>query len=79
MNKTLIILLIGIWGAACSALPNALDESNNAQDALVFEHKMALEDSIAAKKQADIDYYASSEYQQGRHANQFIKNNRGGL
>ena len=75
MNKTLIILLIGIWGAACTALPSAIDESNNAQDALIFEHKLSLID-----EQIDDEQYEQSEQAaNARHANEFIKNNRGEL
>lgn len=77
MNKSLVIIALAAWVAACSALPNALDKADATQDALIIEHKLSISDSGAAKQQADADYYASSEYRNARHANQFIRESRG--
>lgn len=72
MNKLIILLAISIGGAACTALPDAQVRTDRAQDALIAEHKLINADSEAARAQAAIDYYASDEYKQARHANQFI-------
>ena len=77
MSKTLVVITLAAWVAACSALPNALDRENGTQDALIIEHKLSISDSGAAKQQADADYYASAEYRNARHANQFIRDSRG--
>ena len=72
MDKLFIVALISIGGAACTALPNAQDRADQAQDAMIAEHKLSIADSDAAKEQAAIDYYQSEQYRQARHANQFI-------
>lgn len=77
MNKSLVIIALAAWVAACSALPNALDSESSNQDALIIEHKLSISDSGAAKQQRDADYYASAEYRNARHANQFIRDSRG--
>lgn len=77
MSKSLVIITLAAWVAACSALPNALDSESSNQDVLIIEHKLSIRDSSAAKQQADADYYASSEYRNARHANQFIRDSRG--
>lgn len=77
MSKTLVVITLAAWVAACSALPNALDKADATQDALIIEHKLSISDSGAAKQQADADYYASAEYKVAKHANQFIRESRG--
>lgn len=72
MDKLIIIALISIGGAACAVLPDAQDRADQAQDAMIAEHKLSIADSDAAKEQAAIDYYQSEQYRQARHANKFI-------
>lgn len=79
MDKLIILLAISIGGAACTALPDAQTRTDRAQDALIAEHKLINADSEAARAQAAIDYYASEQYRQARHANQFIAKHRGDL
>ena len=59
--------------ANIAAIPDAIDTSSNAQDALIIEHKLSLID-----EQIDDEQYEQSEQAaNARHANEFIKNNRG--
>ena len=58
--------------ANIAAIPDAVDTSSNAQDALIIEHKLSLID-----EQIDDEQYEQSEQAaNARHANDFIKNNR---
>ena len=72
MDKLIIVALISIGGAACTALPDAQDRADQAQDAMIAEHKLSIADSDAAKEQAAENYYQSEQYRQASHANQFI-------
>ena len=58
--------------ANIAVLPDAIDTSSNAQDALIIEHKLSLVDEQIDDEQ----YKASEQAANARHANDFIKNNR---
>ena len=63
--------------ANIAAIPDAIDTSSNAQDALIIEHKLSLIDEQIDDEQIDDEQYEQSEKAaNARHANDFIKNNR---
>lgn len=71
MKLIIAIVSVAIWGTAFAVAPSAIVKSSDNDKMLIIEHKLSLID-----EQID-DYEQSEQASNARHANQFIKNNRG--
>ena len=77
MNKLIILLLISVSSAACTAQKDVQLRADRAHDALIAEHKMLNADSDVAREQASINYYSSDKAKEIKAANESLKRIKG--
>ncbi|WP_201572881.1 hypothetical protein [Psychrobacter nivimaris] len=70
-NLVILLIIALVLGAIFIVVPGALAREDEGHRALIIEHKYDLLDNQVADDQ-DNAYYASEEYQNAKHANEFI-------
>lgn len=71
MNELLFVLFCASCSAIAMTLPSAIKTELDNQAAVISEHKQFLQENIEDIDD-DVTYQASKQYQDAKHANQFL-------